>query len=527
MNNGIVTQKDYLEIPIYNSLPLYGIGNRSNIPGINNSEFSLYNPDNFVLVFDTSKEPTNLQISVPLGGIVNCTIFWGDGTNDKYTTTGFKTHIYEKPGVYIVQISGRLTFLGDASFTASNTNNKSKLVGCLSFGNIGITTVIFSNHINLVTCPNTIPNNSIYIMFAGCTLMNNSNVINWRSPNLNSLRSTFQGTRFNQRIDHWDTSNVTDMFATFFNNSTFNQNISSFNTSQVTGMHYAFSNAVSFDQAIGVWDTSNVTNMDNMFAGAGRFNQDLSNWNVRKVTNFTSMFNAAVNFNSSLSGWALGADTAGTSCLSMFQSATSFNQDISNWDTSKVTNMGNMFANQSTGSGFNQNIGSWNTSSVTNMSLMFYANYFFNNNNNNSINSWNTANVTDMNLMFFSAISFNQPIGNWNVSKVTNMTSMFTSAFAFNQDISNWNLAGLNASARLDNFMNGKTGANSYSTANYDALLIGWNNNKLVGANGIANWRTDLKPNFGGAKYTAGGAAATARAALVSYGWTITDGGTA
>ena len=38
---------------------------------------------------------------------------------------------------------------------------------------------------------------------------------------------------------------------------------------------------------------------------------------------------------------------------------------------------------------------------------------------------------------------------------------------------------------------------------------------------------TDLRPNFGGARYTAGGAAATARAALVSYGWTITDGGVA
>ena len=68
-------------------------------------------------------------------------------------------------------------------------------------------------------------------------------------------------------------------------------------------------------------------------------------------------------------------------------------------------------------------------------------------------------------------------------------------------------------------------GANS--TVNYDALLIGWNNNKLVGANGVANWRTDLRPNFGGAKYTSGGAAATARAALVTYGWTITDGGVA
>lgn len=44
---------------------------------------------------------------------------------------------------------------------------------------------------------------------------------------------------------------------------------------------------------------------------------------------------------------------------------------------------------------------------------------------------------------------------------------------------------------------------------------------------GVANWIIDLRPHFGEARYTSGGAAATARAALVSYGWTITDGGVA
>lgn len=104
---------------------------------------------------------------------------------------------------------------------------------------------------------------------------------------------------------------------------------------------------------------------------------------------------------------------------------------------------------------------------------------------------------------------------------------MFYGSSPFNQPLSSWNLAGLNINSALDNFMGLKTGSGVYSTANYDALLIGWNNNKLAVSNGVANWRTDLRPNFGGAKYTAGGAAATARAALVTYGWTITDGGTA
>jgi hypothetical protein len=57
------------------------------------------------------------------------------------------------------------------------------------------------------------------------------------------------------------------------------------------------------------------------------------------------------------------------------------------------------------------------------------------------------------------------------------------------------------------------------STANYDALLIGWST--------ISPNETPLKPNVtfsgGNSKYCNG---ATARASIIStYGWTITDGG--
>ena len=62
--------------------------------------------------------------------------------------------------------------------------------------------------------------------------------------------------------------------------------------------------------------------------------------------------------------------------------------------------------------------------------------------------------------------------------------------------------------------------ARGMTTADYDATLVGLNLNK-------SSFRNDLRPNFGGSKYTPGGAAAAARAALVAYGWTITDGGTA
>jgi len=157
------------------------------------------------------------------------------------------------------------------------------------------------------------------------------------------------------------------------------------------------------------------------------------------------------------------------------------------------------------------NINNWDVSRVT--SASFYGSNLY-----SRLDNWNVSNFTSMYRMFYST-NFNSEINGWDVSKVQNMAQMFGSS-TFNQNIGNWNLAGLNGTSALDGFMSG-----TLSTSNYDAILIGWNNNKLVGANGVANWRTDLRPDFGLSKYST--AASAARAALVAYGWTITDGGPA
>jgi surface protein len=529
-----------------------------------------------VLVFDT-RYGTNTSVTIPPIAGSNLVVDWGDGTIRPYSLG--TTYSYASHGIYIVQIGGSATSFGNIS---STDPNRLKLIKCLSLGTTATSlSYAFSNasvvgHPNLVEAPDVLPSGctSLLSAFAGCFQFNDPKIKNWNTSQVTNMQSTFnsaalfnqpldswdvsnvvsfnaafQSTRFNQPISSWNTSKVINMGA-MFNFSQFNQDINNWDTSEVTAINSMFANSP-FNQPIGNWNvskvtnfnnlffssssngpfnqdlsnwtintnlaasvdmsfmfrgcaafnnaqssginnwnTSRVTNMNSMFLGCFAFNQPLNNWNVSNVSNFSSMFNSASSFNSSLSGWALGADTVGTTCNGMFQSATTFNQDISTWDTTKVTNMSAMFRLTA----FNQNI-----------------------------SGWNVSNVTDMNLMFGNATVFNQPIGSWNVSKVTNMNQMFNAATAFDQDLSSWNLAGLNANTALDFFLGNKT----YSTANYNALLIGWNNNKLVGANGVANWRTDLRPNFGSAKYTSGGAAATARAALVSYGWTITDGGIA
>jgi surface protein len=190
----------------------------------------------------------------------------------------------------------------------------------------------------------------------------------------------------------------------------------------------------------------------------------------------------------------------------MFSNANGFNQPIGSWDVSNVIIMSGMFYEATA---FNQNIGSWNVSNVTGMSLMFTEADAFNQN----IGAWNVSNVNNMSSMFTNATAFNQNIGAWNVSNVTNMSTMFTNTTAFNQNIGAWNVS------NVTNMSSMFTSA-GISTANYDALLIGW---ATISPNEVP-----LKPNVvfsgGNSKYCNG---ASARNILdfTPNNWTITDGG--
>jgi surface protein len=90
---------------------------------------------------------------------------------------------------------------------------------------------------------------------------------------------------------------------------------------------------------------------------------------------------------------------------------------------------------------------------------------------------------------------------------VSNMGRMFDSAYAFDQDISGWDVSNVIA-------MNSMFNEVKLSTANYDALLIGWNEQDL---------RDKVIFDGGESTYCEG---AVARENMISSDkWTITDGG--
>jgi len=271
-----------------------------------------------------------------------------------------------------------------------------------------------------------------------------------------------------------NTASVTNMFSMFRECTAFNQSVSSFNTAAVTLMSGVFYGCSAFNQSVSNFNTAAVTNMDSMFLGCTVFNQSVSNFNTASVTNMGGMF----------------------------QGCTAFNQSVSNLNTSAVTTMGSMFFGCTA---FNQSVSNFNTASVTNMAGVFYGCAAF----NQSVSNLNTAAVTNMDSMFLGCTVFNQSVSNFNTASVTNMAGMFQGCTAFNQDVSGWSIVAMtNATLMFTN--------SGFAKANYDLLLPAWE---------AQVERPNVTFSAGSARYSAG-APTTARAALVSSGWIITDGGT-
>ena len=305
-------------------------------------------------------------------------------------------------------------------------------------------------------------------------------------------------------IKNWNTSNVTNLVATFQNQVKFNQEVGLWNIGKVTSLNGTFQCSSprtgvftnGGTSSIANWNTGLVTNLRSAFYNQIYFNVNLGSWNTANVTNMGYVF----------------ACLAGDGIFNNGGSNT-----INNWNTAKVTLFDAMFTGQPL---FNQPIGNWNTTLATNISYFLYT-YKLDNPSrsygvfNQNLNSWNVANVTNFAGIFVGQTLFNQPINSWNTVKATNMGDVFTHALNFNQSISNWKVNIVTTFSDGVGFMTGKTYLD-YSSANYDALLIGWASRPVLANKTI---------NFGTIKYTS--AATAARAILTSApnNWTIIDGG--
>ena len=201
----------------------------------------------------------------------------------------------------------------------------------------------------------------------------------------------------------------------------------------------------------------------------------LDQWGTRSWTSMNSAFYGASNL--TVSAIDNPDFSKVTSMKIMFYEAWSANPNTSDWDTSAVTNMAGMFRFATSA---NPDTSDWDTSSVTDMSSMFEGATSA----NPDTSGWDTAAVTSMHWMFYWATSFDQDIGSWNVTSLTNAYGMFSGV--------------------------------TLSTANFDGLLTGWNDQVL---------QPGVIFSGGNSKYCSAAAIAARANMIASDSWVITDGG--
>ena len=417
----------------------------------------LYTDDvvtSFIFTTITFVAPQTFTLPLEATGTYNFNVDWGDSSSDTITVWNQAevTHTYAVANTYTVTITGTIN-----GWRFNDGGDCSRMREIKNWG------------------PLNVGNNGSY--FYGCTHL--------------SVTAT-------DILDLTGTTNLYAMFRECTSSLTTVPSMNSWDVSSVTNMSHMLNRCYVFNQDIGSWNVSNVTNMYNMFNRCFVFNQDIDSWDVSSVTNMQGMFLNNLVFNQPLNSWDVSSVT---NMYQMLNGCELFNQPLNSWVVSSVTNMEGLFGEADV---FNQDIGSWNTSSVTTMKSMFFEAIAF----NQDIGSWNTSNVTDMNGMFTTATSFNQDISGWDTSSVTTMEDMFDTATSFDQNLGSWDITALlNAIAMFT--------AVTLSTANYNALLIGWEGQVE---------QPNVTFSGGNSTYNAG-APATARAALAANGWIITDGG--
>ncbi|MGY3793474.1 BspA family leucine-rich repeat surface protein [Aquimarina sp. 433] len=546
--------------------------------------FNCDDSDAFITTWRTSSN--NETITIPtIGSGYEYYVDWGDGSVETIET-GDATHQYiSGPGDYQIRIWGnfpRVYF--------NNNGDRNKVISVDQWGTNKWQSFesAFNGATNLVLNATDIPNLS-------------------EVENLSRMfQSTTNFVDNGGRMKDWDVSGIEDM-SNMFTDSNFNENIEN-------------------------WDTSNLSNWVDMFSGAINFDQNLGNWDLSKIADrsFITFFTLSEeNYIKTLNGWGIddsgmdgdGIDDIPFEVLLIFQQLTSYclgmqaeanlTSDPYNWqvigvsencDNAFITTWQTTAANETitiptTGSGYDyhidwgdgtvetgftgnatheyatadtytvkitgdfprfyspgmggyftnaakiQSIEQWGTQQWESMENAFDSTtnlvinatdvpdlsmvtsmqgmFFLNSSlvdNGGAISTWDVSNVQDMGYLFRNT-PFNEDISSWNTQNVTNMSNMLANCPNFDQNLGNWDISSVTN-------MSDMLVTSGLSLANYDATLLGWATDFSGNTtDGIDDIPANITFHAGSSSYCLG---VDAHNTLTSapYNWTISDDGT-
>ncbi len=453
--------------------------------------------------FDPSSEILSLQLRVdtdlspgsvvtlPLRGDVDVLIHWGSSEANqscptKITSPGNISCPYPDEGEYLISIKGTLSQFGSGS---SSYPNADKILAVERWGDLGIQSLsgAFYGAKNLASVP-PLPENIVDISYM-----------------------FYQAESFNQDINEWDVSQVTDMTRAFAGARTFNQPLENWNVSQVTSMAGMFSGAENFDQELWFWNVGAVSNMDEMFLGASSFNRGINCWDVKNIGEdpaeflggdsplspenlpvwgttdcphmMTLVVDTSIGTNTTVTlplrgtvdvkiHW--GHHGANSTCTRTYTSGGDRSCTYPEEGLFKVrisgtlTQLGAGDQNGYPNANKIISVESWGdlglvhlTGAFRGASNLIYvppipstvrstAHMFRTAMKFNSpVNHWDVSQVTNMSHMFYHAEAFDQPVDQWDTSGVVNMSGLFRNAVKFNQPLSSWDLSSVTSMASM------------------------------------------------------------------------------
>ena len=404
--------------------------------------------------------------------------------------------------------------------------------------------------------------NTFYYTFHGMDNLESVNLTGWDTSGITSThycfgdagKSTADGCVFT--LPSLDFSACTKFDFMFLSSKIQTINLGSWTLRAAGATMVSFLQAVTFKAGatytidLSGWsNTSGITSLNSAFRGtSGMTSLNLTGWNTSAVTTFYRMFYYCDELTQIVGLNGLNA-TAATTVKEMFIGTQNLDFGAgatTNFGSNWGPNLGNctdfhscFYTNGNTTPGTDPPyVSNWDMSAATTIYQMFYT---CKHSGSLDVSSWDVTSLTGTGIYraFQNNTSTSLNVSSWELSG--GITSAFESfrgssvtALAFtdsNNDFSavtTWYRSMYSSSVTSLTFDGSVSFAGTttmqdmmvntgISTANYDALLLrldATNNNAVVA-------------HFGSSEYTGGGAVATARASLVTKGWTITDGGIA
>jgi len=108
---------------------------------------NILNADNFITTWRTTTN--NELIQLPVDGVVDFYVLWGDGSFNKITSSVDVTHTYAFAGDYNVVVSGFVSSWDNNVLI--DINQRAKLVDVVQFGKVGLTRLNFIQNQRITT----------------------------------------------------------------------------------------------------------------------------------------------------------------------------------------------------------------------------------------------------------------------------------------------------------------------------------------------------------------------------------------